>query len=65
MDPISNLAKQSTTDVTDTVMLAGSEVIKQTLLKEAIAKELQQQNLFISTLKCVLQEDLETGWYFM
>lgn len=39
LDPISNLAKQITTDVTDTVMLAGSEAIKQALFYYGMVKE--------------------------
>ena len=39
LDPISNLAQQITTDVTDTVMLAGSEAIKQALFYYGTVKE--------------------------
>ena len=39
LDPISNLAKQISADVTDTMMLAGSEALKQALFYYGTVKE--------------------------
>ena len=39
LDPIANLAKQITSDVTDTMMLAGSEAIKQALFYYGVVRE--------------------------
>ena len=39
LDPIANLAKQITSDVTDTMMLAGSEAIRQALFYYGVVRE--------------------------